>query len=85
MPENSAALVTIWVNGHAMQVAEGTMVASVLVQRDIPCRVSADGVPRTALCGMGICFECRAVIDGVTHRRTCQTLCREGMCVETQS
>jgi sarcosine oxidase subunit alpha len=32
---------------------------------------------------MGICFECRATVDGVPHRRTCQMLVREGMEVVT--
>jgi sarcosine oxidase subunit alpha len=33
---------------------------------------------------MGICFECRATVDGVAHRRTCQLLCHSGMVVETR-
>jgi D-hydroxyproline dehydrogenase subunit gamma len=33
---------------------------------------------------MGICFECRAVVDGVLHARTRQFLCHAGMRVETQ-
>jgi sarcosine oxidase subunit alpha len=33
---------------------------------------------------MGICFECRAKVDGVPHRRTCQLLCQSGMVVETE-
>jgi sarcosine oxidase subunit alpha len=32
---------------------------------------------------MGICFECRAVINGTAHRRTCQILCEQNMTVET--
>ena len=34
-------------------------------------------------CGMGICFECRAEIDGKPHQRTCQMLCSAGMQVRT--
>jgi sarcosine oxidase subunit alpha len=48
------------------------------------CRVSVSGEPRTALCGMGICFECRAVVNGVAYTRTCQLMCSDGMRVETQ-
>ncbi|MGI4758451.1 MAG: 2Fe-2S iron-sulfur cluster-binding protein [Janthinobacterium lividum] len=33
---------------------------------------------------MGICFECRATVNGVAQRRTCQILCEPGMLVETQ-
>lgn len=42
-------------------------------------RTSVTGAPRGPLCGMGICFECRATIDGRVHVRTCMTLCRDGM------
>ncbi len=72
------------VNGNTVHAPEGTTVAAALLTAKAPCRVSVTGEPRTALCGMGICFECRATVDGVSHRRTCQLPCREGMVVETQ-
>jgi sarcosine oxidase subunit alpha len=28
---------------------------------------------------MGTCFECRVIIDGKPHQRSCQIPCREGM------
>jgi predicted molibdopterin-dependent oxidoreductase YjgC len=74
---------TIFVQGQAVRVDRGVTVAAALVQTGQPCRISVSGEPRSALCGMGICFECRAVIDGVPYRRACQTLCAEGMVVET--
>jgi sarcosine oxidase subunit alpha len=77
-------LVSITINGRKHKVESGTVVAAVLLAADIPCRRSSTGQPRTALCGMGICFECRATVDGVPHRRTCQLLCHAGMVVETQ-
>jgi sarcosine oxidase subunit alpha len=76
-------LVSITINGRKHKVENGTMVAAVLLAAGIPCRRSSIGQPRTALCGMGICFECRATVDGVPHRRTCQLLCYAGMVVET--
>jgi D-hydroxyproline dehydrogenase subunit gamma len=83
-PEPKPELVQIYLNGSPHQVARGTTVAAALLQYAIPCRESVNGSPRTALCGMGICFECRAVIDGVPHRRTCQIACADEMQVETQ-
>lgn len=76
--------ITLAINGRAVRVAQGTTVAAALVQTGTPCRLSLTGQPRTALCGMGICFECRATVDGVIHTRTCLLRCREGMRVETQ-
>ncbi|MFN6201241.1 MAG: 2Fe-2S iron-sulfur cluster-binding protein, partial [Acidobacteriota bacterium] len=46
-------------------------------------RRSVAGAPRGALCGMGICFECRVEIDGIAHSRSCQIYCRAGMEVRT--
>jgi aerobic-type carbon monoxide dehydrogenase small subunit (CoxS/CutS family) len=34
------------------------------------------------LCGMGICFECCAMIDG-RRLRTCQTICQPSMEIRT--
>ena len=76
--------VTVWVNGTAMQLAPRSMVSAALLIAGIPCRKSETGEPRTALCDMGICFECRATVNGVQHRRTCQLTCRDGMIVETE-
>jgi sarcosine oxidase subunit alpha len=79
MPER----VTITVNGKQMEVIAGTVVSAAMLQAGEPCRISVSGETRTALCGMGICFECRAVVNGVAHRRTCQLVCTSGMSVET--
>jgi NADPH-dependent 2,4-dienoyl-CoA reductase/sulfur reductase-like enzyme len=35
-------------------------------------RRSVRGQPRGPLCGMGVCFECRATVNGEPHRLTCQ-------------
>ena len=72
------------INGKPARVAEGTSVAAAMVMAGAPCRRSEQGQPRGPLCGMGICMECRVTIDGVPHRRGCQTLCRSGMKVETE-
>jgi aerobic-type carbon monoxide dehydrogenase small subunit (CoxS/CutS family) len=45
-------------------------------------RASVTGQPRAPFCGMGVCQECRVRIDG-RRRLACQTVCAEGMRVET--
>ena len=82
MPEAKSA--TVWINGGAVRVRAGSVVSAAMLIAGVPCRRSVSGEERSALCGMGICFECRAVVDGVAHQRTCQMICREGMRVETQ-
>ena len=80
MPEN----VTIEVNGSKLPVTPGMTVAAALFQAgEFRFRVSASGQPRAALCGMGICFECRVTIDGQANCRSCQTLVRDGMVIRT--
>ena len=75
---------TLKVNGKPVAVPDGTMVSAAVALAGVTAfRKSAAGEPRGPLCGMGICFECRARVDGVPHRRTCQLLCQSGMVVET--
>lgn len=76
--------ITILLNGNAVRVPQGAMLSNAFLATGTPCRVSLSGEPRTAVCGMGICFECRGLVDGVAHQRTCQIPCRDGMVVETQ-
>jgi D-hydroxyproline dehydrogenase subunit gamma len=71
------------VNGISLTVSPGTTVAAAILMTGSPTRISVTGEPRGPLCGMGICFECRATIDGCAHQRTCQILCESGMDVRT--
>jgi len=79
MPEK----VTLTVNGATVTVAAGTSVAAAIVLSGQSCRTSVSGAPRGPLCGMGICFECRASINGRPHCRSCQILCSQDMEVRT--
>jgi sarcosine oxidase subunit alpha len=77
--------VQIFINGTPALVPSGSVVSAALLSAGVTCRKSVSGEARSPLCGMGICFECCAVVDGVQHTRTCQLLCRQGMRVETES
>ncbi|MBZ5685620.1 MAG: (2Fe-2S)-binding protein [Acidobacteriia bacterium] len=74
---------TVRVNGALVSVSAGATVAVAMVIAGQPCRNSVMGEPRGPLCGMGICFECRAVVNGIPHSRTCQLLCEPDMEVKT--
>lgn len=70
-------------DGRPLSVAPGTTVAAALaLGGDGSSRTALNGQRRAPLCGMGICQECRVSIDG-SRRLACQTLCRDGMRVET--
>lgn len=75
----------IEVDGVAIDVAPGTSVAAALMNAGLPLRVSVSGEPRAALCGMGICHECRVTIDGARHVRSCMTIVAAGMIVSTDA
>jgi hypothetical protein len=79
MPEQ----LSVTINGNPATVEPGTTVAVALLIAGQPSRLSLSGERRLPLCGMGMCFECRAVVNGIPHRRTCQMLCEQGMSVET--
>jgi hypothetical protein len=70
---------TLTVNGTQVIVPAGATVAVAMAIAGQACRTSVSGQTRGALCGMGICFECRAVINGRPHSRSCQVLCEQGM------
>ena len=72
------------VNGRTMEVKPGTTAAAAVALAGVSCFRRSVGVePRGPLCGMGICFECRATVDGHPHRLSCQTLCADGMEIRT--
>ncbi|MGN8277642.1 (2Fe-2S)-binding protein [Pseudomonas sp. SMV71] len=74
----------LFLDGRPLQVADGTSVAAALaLGSDGSSRTSVSGQRRAPLCGMGICQECRVTIDG-RRRLACQTLCRDGMHVQTR-
>jgi len=76
--------ITVKVNGKSIVVPEGSTVASaVYMAGETAFRKSVTGQPRSPVCGMGICFECRVQIDNQPHQRACNQLCREGMEIRT--
>ncbi len=76
--------IRILINDRPASVAAGTTVAAAVCNSgSADLRRSVRGEPRGPLCGMGICLECRATIDGVAHERTCMIECSEGMAIRT--
>jgi hypothetical protein len=80
MPER----VKLSVNGVNVIAPAGATVAAAIAMAGVSAfRRSVSGEPRGPLCGMGICFECRVIIDGREHCRSCQILCKPDMKVCT--
>ena len=76
--------VVVVVDGALVTVPAGSMVSAAILKAGVSSfRKSVTGEPRGPLCGMGICFECRVMIDLETHCRSCQTICENGMDIRT--
>jgi len=75
--------INVRVNGKAIEVAAGTTAAAAALIARAPSRISVTGQLRTPFCGMGVCFECRMLIDGIPHSKSCQILVQSGMDIRT--
>jgi predicted molibdopterin-dependent oxidoreductase YjgC len=79
-----AERIRVTVDARTIEVEAGTLVVAALAIAGLRgTRTSVSGQPRAALCGMGICQECRVTIDGRAHALACQTVCRDGQIIQT--
>jgi aerobic-type carbon monoxide dehydrogenase small subunit (CoxS/CutS family) len=73
-------------NGQPMKGYEGETIAAALHAAGV--KVLAKSLekhrPRGFYCAIGNCASCQMIVDGEPNVRTCITLLREGMTVETQ-
>lgn len=80
MPES----IEVTINGTRIEVPDGiTVAAALLVSGNAAMRRSVMGELRGPVCGMGVCFECRVMVNGRAHVRSCQTICESGMEIRT--
>ena len=73
-------------DGAKLKAYEGETVAAALMAAGIRIThtTAKHGESRGMCCGIGLCYSCTMIIDGVPNMRTCQTLARPGMRLETQ-
>ena len=72
--------VTVSLDGRAVTAHAGETVATVLIaEGHAATRTTVTGEPRGVFCGMGVCFDCLVVVDGVPNTRACMTWVVEGM------
>lgn len=75
--------IQLYINNTLISVIQGTSVAAAISQAHLNnSRISITGEKRAAFCGMGVCQECRVNVNGI-RILACQTLCQNGMKVET--
>ena len=77
--------VTITLDGQTVTAHEGESVAALLLAEGYPAtRTTQGGAPRGVYCGMGVCFDCLVIVDGIPNTRACTTWVREGLNVRRQ-
>jgi predicted molibdopterin-dependent oxidoreductase YjgC len=76
---------TLTLDGEPVGAHLGETVATVLMaEHRLAIRTTTRGAPRGVFCGMGTCFDCLVVVDGVPNTRACMTWVRDGMEVSRQ-
>ncbi|MHB1986447.1 MAG: (2Fe-2S)-binding protein [Acidimicrobiales bacterium] len=77
--------IELYLNGQRTAAFLGETVAAVMIAEDgLATRRTASGASRGVYCGMGICFDCLVIVNGVPNTRACMTLVADGMRVEQQ-
>ncbi|WNV85642.1 (2Fe-2S)-binding protein [Umezawaea sp. Da 62-37] len=77
--------VAVTVDGEPTTAYLGESVAVALMAGgDLSTRTTKGGENRGLFCGMGVCFDCLVVVDGVPGTRACVTWVRDGMDIARQ-
>jgi predicted molibdopterin-dependent oxidoreductase YjgC len=85
LPVARGPAVTVSLDGRAVTAYEGETVATMLFAEGIVAtRTTVDGAPRGVFCGMGVCFDCLVIVDGIPNTRACMTPVAHGMVVRRQ-
>jgi len=74
------------VDGEPVEAYPGETIATALLAADrrTARRTAHRGSPRGVFCAIGVCHDCRMIVDGEANVRTCLVPARAGMVVETQ-
>lgn len=76
----------VLLEGREVRAFRGETVATVLLaEGHVATRTTPSGEPRGVFCGMGVCFDCLVVVDGVPNTRACTTFVAEAMEISRQS
>ncbi len=83
----SEKVITCNLNGENLTAISGQSIAAAMISSGerINRTTRIEGSPRGIFCGIGACFDCLVVVDGVSNQRACITEVREGMIIQTQS
>lgn len=78
--------VIIYYNNQPIEALEGEPIASALMNAGIKAfrKTKKRHEPRGIFCAIGRCTDCMMIVDGIPNTRTCITVVKDGMRVESQ-
>ena len=79
--------ISFFFNGAEFQCESGQTIAAALIaadQRELRS-TRFENEPRSTFCGIGVCFDCVVVVDGIANQRSCLVEAKDGMKVESAS
>jgi sarcosine oxidase subunit alpha len=75
----------ITVNGSPITAYKGQTIAAAILASGLRVfRVTKGRKMRGPFCGIGICFDCRMRVNGISNVRTCMTLATPGCEIVSQ-
>jgi predicted molibdopterin-dependent oxidoreductase YjgC len=82
----AAAPVQITLDGRRLTGVAGQTIAGIALANGMSAwrRTSREGRPRGLFCGIGVCFDCLVVVNGVRDVRACRRRAGEGDVVTVQ-
>ena len=86
MSEENEKKITFTYNSQIIFAAPGMTLGAAILQSGerILRRTRSGDKPRGMFCGIGNCFDCLVIIDGMPNQRACLTEVSEGLEVEIQ-
>jgi predicted molibdopterin-dependent oxidoreductase YjgC len=85
LPDETAALVTVVIDGTPVSARAGDSVAAALLCAGVHAfrATAVSGAPRGPFCMMGACFDCAVTIDGEPGMQACLVRVADGMRIDT--
>lgn len=73
-------------DGESVVAFSGQTVAAALLEHGIRTlrKTRVEEKPRGVFCGIGICFDCLVVVNGLPNQRACLLEVQDHMIVQTQ-
>ena len=82
----SKNIIAFTLDGVPLIATCGQSIAAAMINNSIRINRTTriEGSPRGIFCGIGSCFDCLVVVDGIANQRACITEVQSGMKIETQ-